>query len=269
MADIPTGVRLVVAALIDLIDAHLPGQLDAFYLTGSVAQGDYRDGLSDIDFVAVLGAPPETATLSTIHADLAHRHRRPDCDGIYLLPGELSAAPAGAGISVRGGRVRAPSADERHPVAWLMLADHGIALRGRQPDSRWIATDRAAAIAYSRENMQIYWRNWLDTRRRLASVAGMALLSDEAVSWGALGVARLHATIRTGTVPSKSGAAEYALSTFPDHARIIGESLRLRTDPASRSGYGTPLARRRELIAYMDVVIGSGGSLAENAGLPQ
>jgi hypothetical protein len=257
MVEIPTGVRLVTAALIELIDVRLPGQLEAFYLTGSVAQGDYHDGLSDIDFVAILATPPDIATLSAIHADLAQRHRRPDCDGIYLRPGELGAPPTGTGVSVRGAHVRTPSTDERHPVAWLMLADHGFALRGRQPDRNWVAADRAAAIAYSRENMQAYWRNWLDTRRRLTSVAGMALLSDEAVAWGALGVARLHATIHTGRVPSKSAAAEHALAAFPAHARIIAEGLRLRTDPAARSSYGTPLARRRELIAYMDAVIDS------------
>lgn len=257
MADIPTGVRLVTAALIDLIEARLPGQLEAFYLTGSVAQGDYRGGLSDIDFVAVLRGPPDIAALSAAHAELAHRHRHPDCDGIYILPGELAEPPSGTGVSVRGGQVRI-SADERHPVAWLMLADHGIALRGRQPDSRWIAADREAAIQYSRQNLQSYWRNWLDTRRRLVSVAGMALLSDDAITWGALGVARLHATILRGEVPSKAGAAAHAQSAFPDHDRIIAEALRLRTDPAGRPSYGTPLARRRDLIAFMDAVIGSG-----------
>ncbi|UJW85074.1 hypothetical protein [Devosia sp. SL43] len=255
MVDIPTDVRQVTSALIALFDTHLPGQLEAFYLTGSVAQGDYRHGLSDIDFVAVLGAPAEVTTLSAIHAQLAQPYRRPDCDGIYLLPGELSAPPAGEGISVRGGLVRAASGDERHPVAWLMLTDHGIALRGRQPDSRWLAADRAAAIAHSRQ--QSYWRNWLKTRRRLASVAGMALLSDDAVTWGALGVARLHATVQTGHVPSKSGAAEHALLAFPAHGRIITEALRLRIEPGGRSGYRTPLARRRDLILYMDTVIGS------------
>ena len=257
MVDIPSGVQAVTAALIGLIDARLPGQLEAFYLTGSVAQDDYREGLSDIDFVAILGAPPGIAALSAVHADLVLRHRRPDCDGIYLLAGELGMPSSGEGVSVRGGQVRAASADERHPVAWLMLADHGIALRGRQPDSAWIAADRAAAIEYSRRNMQSYWRNWLAARRRLVSMAGMALLSDDAVTWGALGVARLHATIATGRVPSKTGAAEYALSAFPAHARIITEGLRLRTTPETRSSYGTPLARRRELIAYMDAVIGS------------
>lgn len=256
MAEIPTSVRLVTAALIDLLDSRLPGQLDAFYLTGSVAQGDYRNGFSDIDFIAVLSAPIDTAILSGIHTKLAQCYPRPDCDGIYLRSGELALPPVGDGISARSGLVRVPSADERHPVAWLMLADHGIALRGPRPGSGWIAADRDAAIAYSRQNMQSYWRPWLDQRRRLISVVGMSLLSDEAVGWGVLGVARLHATIQSGRVPSKTRAGQHALRAFPDHERIITEALRLRTNPAGSSSYATPLARRRDLVAYMDAVIG-------------
>lgn len=257
MAEIPASVRQVTAALVGLLDTHLPGQLDAFYLTGSVAQGDYQEGRSDIDFVAILDGEVDRQVLTSVHAELARRYRRPDCDGIYLRPGELSAPPEGQGISVRDGQVRFPSGDERHPVAWLMLSDNGIALRGRPPASEWIAADRNAAIAYSRGNMQSYWRNWIDSRRRLSSRAGLSLLSDGAITWALLGVARLHATIETGRVPSKSTAADHALVAFPAHDRIITEGLRLRTDPGQRSAYASPFARRRDLIAYMDAVIAS------------
>ena len=117
MVDIPSGVQAVTAALIGLIDARLPGQLEAFYLTGSVAQNDYREGLSDIDFVAILGAPPGIAALSAVHADLVLRHRRPDCDGIYLLAGELGRPSSGEGVSVRGGQVRAASVVGATPIS--------------------------------------------------------------------------------------------------------------------------------------------------------
>ena len=76
--------------------------------------------------------------------------------------------------------------------------------------------------------------------------------------WGVLGVARVHATLATSRVPSKSAAAAHALVAFPDHARIIAEALRLRADPAGPARYRSPLSRRRDLIAFMDAVIRSG-----------
>jgi len=242
-----------------LLDTQLPGQLEAFYLVGSIAHGDYREGQSDVDFVAVLAEPVDLSALATAHAELARAFPGRDCDGIYLRPGELSQPPCGQGIEVRAGKVNSTSVDERHPVVWLILADSGIALRGRVPDASWIASDRAAAIVYSQANLQSYWRRWVEKRRLLISPAGALLLTDFAIAWGCLGIARLHATIVTGSVPSKSGAGEYALTAFPDHARIITEALRLRRAPAAPSPYRSPLTRRRDLILFMDAVLATNG----------
>lgn len=251
-------VSAITRRLIGLLDDALPGQLEAFYLVGSVAQGDYQDGQSDIDFVAVLAEPMDLVALTGVHADLAQAFPGLDCDGIYLRPGDLSEPPSGEGIAVRSGKVKPRSDEERHPVVWMLLADSGIALRGRVPDVTWIAVDRAAAVAYSRANLQGYWHSWLEARRRLVAANGTSLLSDDAVMWGVLGVARVHATLATSRVPSKSAAAAHALVAFPDHARIIAEALRLRTNPAGPAGYRSPLSRRRDLIAFMDAVIRSG-----------
>lgn len=254
MTERAPSITAVTGRLIELLDAHLPGRLVAFYLTGSIALGDYWEGRSDIDFIAVLAGAHDAAVLGAVHAGLAGQYPHVDCDGIYLRSGELSQPPGGVGIEGRGGRVNSHSAAERHPAAWLILADAGIALRGRAPDHRWIAADRAAAIDYSRRNLDSYWRPWLEIRRRLLSPA---LLRGDGVTWGCLGIARLHATIATGRVPSKSAAGEHALAAFPGHARILEESLRLRREPARASLYRSPLTRRRDAIAFMADVLAS------------
>lgn len=258
MTHLAPMVEAITQRLLGMLDATFPGQLEAFYLVGSVAQGDYREGQSDVDFVAVLAEPIELGALASAHSRLAQAFPGLDFDGIYLRPGELSRPPGGEGIAVRGGKLNPRSPEERHPAVWLLLADDGIALRGRVPDPTWIAVDRDAAIAYSRANLQGYWHAWLETRRRLVSPEGVTLLSNGAVIWGALGVARLHATIVTGHVPSKTAAAAHALVAFPAHARIIAEALRLRTDPTAPAGYRSRLSRRRDLIAFMEAAIRSG-----------
>jgi hypothetical protein len=256
MTELAPSIGVVTGLLIARLDERLPGRLDAFYLVGSIAMGDYQEGRSDIDFVAVLAGPLDISALAEIHAALARDYPDVHCDGIYLQPGELSAPPAGSGVEVRQGRVDAQSRGERHAVTWLTLADAGIALRGRVPDACWIAADRVAAIGHSERNLEDYWAPWLEVRRRLLSSGGMALLRGDTVAWGCLGIARLHATIATTRVLSKSGAGEYALTAFPHHAPIIVESLRLRREPSSASAYHSLLARRRDAIAFMDAVLG-------------
>lgn len=248
------AVSMIAQRLIGLLDGLLPAQLDSFYLVGSVAQGDYQEGQSDVDFVAVVSPPIEVAALAAAHATLCHDFPDIACDGIYLQPGELSRRPAGKGIVVRDGKIDPSSSEERTPVVWLLLADEGIALRGRVPDMSWIAADRNAAIEYSRANLQSYWRSWMSR----ATAEGQGLLDDAAVVWGALGVARVHATIVTGRVPSKTAAAAHAMAAFPDHAEIIREALRLRCDPISVSTYTSPLTRRQELVVFVEAVICAG-----------
>ena len=247
----------VTAGLIDRLDAHFPDRLEAFYLVGSIALGDFQEAVSDVDFVAVLEGEPDLAILAVIHAELARDHPDLHCDGIYLRSGELSRPPGGVGVELRDGRLLPASPGERHPVTWLILADHGVVLRGRPPDDSWIMADREAARQHSRINMQTYWRAWLAARRRLLSPSGLSLLGDKAVAWGCLGIARLHATIATGAVPSKTAAGRHALKAFPGHARIIEEAVRLRNDPLAPAHYRSRQERRREMIAFMDAVLAS------------
>lgn len=255
MRPLPPQVAAVTERMMALLDERLPGELAALYLVGSIAQGDYCEGSSDIDFVAVLISEPALLALTAVHAALAHEYPHHHCDGIYLRPGELSAPPTGHGLEVRAGQLHPQSAGERHPATWLVLADAGIALRGPAPDHRWIAADRDAARQHSRHNLATYWHHWVDMRRSLLSPAGLTLLTDASVAWGCLGIARLHATIATGRVPSKSAAGDYALAVFPQHAAIITEGLRLRRIPKAASRYHSPLTRRRDLLAFMTAVL--------------
>lgn len=67
-----------------------------------------------------------------------------------------------------------------------------------------------------------------------------------------LGVSRLHLTLATGKITSKEGAGLYALETFPEGwHRVISECLRVRRGERRRSLYASPMACRRDALAYI------------------
>jgi hypothetical protein len=73
---------------------------------------------------------------------------------------------------------------------------------------------------------------------------------------GELGAARRHYTLATGAITSQTGAGRYALGAFPARwHRIVAECLRVRGGAAGRSLYPTPLAGRREALAFMAMVL--------------
>jgi hypothetical protein len=97
--------------------------------------------------------------------------------------------------------------------------------------------------------------------------------------WVVLGVCRLHYTLATGEIGSKEEAGAYGIGTFPepwhlvlhealrirraDRARPnmtsafseIVADLRIRTAPDGGSVYATPVARRRDVLGFADMVI--------------
>ena len=73
--------------------------------------------------------------------------------------------------------------------------------------------------------------------------------------WGVLGVTRLHATIRTGDIISKSVAGIYALETFPPHwSPVIKDALGVRLGGLAHA-YHNIFARRRDMLAFVEHVI--------------
>jgi len=223
----------------------LPAFVDRLYLVGSSALDDYREGVSDLDFVAVLSAPPtpeEVAALAAVHHAL--RRTRPLLDGAYLTLADLAAPPSATPPrpGVHAHRFSPSGASGHDPVTWHTLARHGIAVRGPEPSTLDIHTDDAALRAWVRGNIAAYWVPWL--RRR-----GPALLTDWGVAWGVLGLARMHYTLATGGIASKSAAGTWALDAFPEHAPVLREALRLRAGGTAQ--FRSRLARRSAAAAFM------------------
>ena len=270
-------VELVVADYLELVDAEAPGLVEGLYLTGSVALGDFRPRTSDVDFVAVTARPLDAASraaLARAHAGLRARRPRPHFDGLYVTWAELAADPAlRRGPSSHEGRLDADGHAPGDPVTWHTVAHHGVACRGPAPADLVVWADPGALAAWTLGNLDRYWRRLLDDAARPGRRWWLASLTPYGAVWIALGVTRLHYTLATGALCSKAEAARYALRAFPDERwrRVVEECLRIREADRAGSGvrgalrgalaeagdlmsgrscYPTPLARRREVLAF-------------------
>jgi hypothetical protein len=251
-------VESVVSAYLEAVDAEAPGLIEGLYLTGSVALGDFHPRASDIDFVAVTAKPLDefaTAAVARAHARLRKQFPRPVFEGIYATWDQLAADPALCG---------------HDPVTWHTLARHGVACRGPDRTTLKVWTNAEALAAWTLGNLDSYWRPLQDRAARFGTRWNLAALTTYGAVWIVLGVTRLHYTLATGEIGSKENAGRYSLWTFPEEwHRVIQESLRLRqSDRASpdfagalrglldsESLYRSPFARRRDVLAFGDMVI--------------
>jgi len=74
-------------------------------------------------------------------------------------------------------------------------------------------------------NLESYWRPWAaNARAAMARRDPGKLLPDGVVVWAALGPGRLHATITTGEIISKTAAADYTAELLPEHGALLARA---------------------------------------------
>ena len=257
---LPAQVSRLTGAYLAAMAEELPGRLEGLYLYGSVALGDYHPGDSDIDFVAVLPEPREPRTLASlakVHHRLGVEHPVPHFDGIYLDRSELAVPPYGTtGPFVTEHRFHPDGGFERVPVTWHSLAQTGVRVHGPRLSDVTIGVDTDLLADWTHHNLDQYWRPWWHDASNPLSAKGISCLGAACTVWAVLGVSRLHYTLDTGRITSKTGAGEYARTIFSARWHpIIDEALRIRRGTGERARYLNPIARRTDLLAYLDMVI--------------
>lgn len=221
---IPDEVDLYLVALDQVLP---PSQVAGVYLVGSTALGDYRPGLSDLDILTLTQAPLSEAELDAL--DAMHRGlekgTQPHLDAEYAPRedvGRLAAEGASGRAHVVDGQFhRGPHGQDL--VVWATLNQCGIALRG--PEARsWNAAPPAASLrAWNLGNLESYWRANFAQRGRevLREREPDSVLSADMAVWIATGPGRLHRTIATGEIISKTAAVDYTAELFPAYAPIL------------------------------------------------
>jgi hypothetical protein len=220
--------RDLAAARLAAVDAAFPGLVTAFWVTGSAVTGDWHPGVSDVDVVAALAAPADVGALAAVLA--APGPDRPPAapvDGLWLPLADLADPPvAGEAVPhVVGGEFSTGPCGECTPVTWLELRQRGVALRGPDPAAVVPAPDPAVLRGWLLANLRGYWSGQADA---VAAAAAAGLVRDEWVTWLVLGAPRLHATLATGEVLTKTAAAAYAADRWPDHADLAARCAAAR-----------------------------------------
>ncbi|PRX92302.1 aminoglycoside adenylyltransferase domain-containing protein [Allonocardiopsis opalescens] len=244
-------------------DAAAPGLVEGLYLTGSAALDDFRPHTSDVDAVVITAKRPDQAGLAalrTAHARLRETYPRPRFEGVHLTWADLAAHPGDCPNTpyAQGGRFRPSGRFELNPVTWHVLATKGLAVRGPARDELDVHDVRDGLVSWSLGNLEQYWVRWRERASRIVTPRGLAALGSLAPTWGVLGVSRLHFTLFTREITSKSGAGRYALHAFPArwHA-VVNEALRMRRGSSAPSLYASAMARRRAALDYIEMVLDS------------
>jgi hypothetical protein len=257
-AALPVGVARRVREYLALLETEDASFVQDVYLVGSVALGDFQEGQSDIDFIALVANSPSRSqrdSLARVHAGMA-ASEGPHFDGFYIERAKLRQSPARneeAPFSVNGVFHSGDICFEINPVTWLCLAEHGIAVRGSPPQTLAIAADPIALQAYQINNLRTYWEPWIEgSSKALAHKAADEAVDAAVLAWGILGTLRITCTLGTGRIVSKSEAGRWALTRYrAQWHSVIRDVLRARLGAVDK----LPVSRCRLGLEFMRHVV--------------
>ena len=199
------------------------GWVGDLWVGGSLAAGDHRPGVSDLDLVAVVDGPLDASRV----ARLTVLHRAAD-----------RGFAAGAALGcVWVEQARLADAQVRHPtwthgalvrrrlsgIARAELVAFGHAVLGRGPGALLAPMTPDDVRRAAREEVTGYWA-WAARRPWLWLAPGLADL-------GLTAMARARHTVRTGELLTKTRAIEQVAGP----ARLVGELRARRRGEAGRS----------------------------------
>jgi Domain of unknown function (DUF4111) len=227
---LPQAVSALVTDRLDALDAALPGFVTALWVTGSAAAGDWRPGRSDVDFVAATSRVPDLTdieALAMLHAPGGELHY----DGLYVAAADLAAPPSAEqpAAHVVDGQFGTGSCGYCTPAAWLELRQDGVAVRGPAPGQLVAAPDPVVLRDWLLGNLRGYWSQTAAQAERVGTERPVeAPIGGDPVAWMTLGAARLHATLTTGRILSKTATGAYVAERFPEYRELAERCVRWR-----------------------------------------
>lgn len=258
---LPPAAEALAAGRLAAVDAAAPGLVTAWWVTGSAVSGDWWPAVSDVDVVAATSRAPTAADLAALAA-VHVPGDRPHLDCVYVPAEVLAAAPPSAeqpAPHVVDGVFDTGPAGYCTPVAWLELRLRGVPLRGPEPAAAVAAPDPGALRDWLLGNLRGYWTAEAAGRERILSARPADRpAAAVGVTWMVLGAARLHATLVTGDVLSKTATGEYVARLLPEFADLAERCV------ASRAGLDAGFTTLDGLaaVALVRAVVASAEALA-------
>jgi hypothetical protein len=118
-------------------------------------------------------------------------------------------------------------------VEWRTLATKGVAVRGGPLDAASIWFDADALRRWNLTNLDDYWVAKTAEAERVPPEFWARW--ESGLQWVVLGIPRLHHTIVTNEVISKSAAGSYAIEITREYWHdVIRAAMALRTDRQAR-----------------------------------
>ncbi|MFD9437019.1 nucleotidyltransferase [Streptomyces sp. NPDC060002] len=225
-------------ALLDRFLAGLP-DLDpvALWAHGSLAGGDYQEGRSDLDLIAVLAGPVTPSAvwqLGRLHARLRNEPLAPLLHCTYLTPGR-AADPERRHLTWAHSHLFRRTVT---PVTRRELLDFGRVLYGKPPGALLPAVPDRALGDFVVRDQRDFWRPAVDK--------APLWRQNVWVDLGLLTFARATVTVRDGRLISKRRALD-ELSALGAPSEVVADIARRRYDEgAGPADPGWP-TRRAEL----------------------
>lgn len=182
---VPITVQKILNEYVSLFNARIPYTLEGLYLHGSIALNAYKNGSSDIDFIAIVNrhlTEEEVKKLSKIHRELINKYKKTRMDGCYLLREDIGKKKTETikCIYVNEGRL-GRSNHVINPITWWILREKGISIIGPEISSFHFEVDKSDLVDYVLKNMNTYWLNRLKTIERFNRI--VHLLPNKLVDW--------------------------------------------------------------------------------------
>ncbi|MEH7609700.1 aminoglycoside adenylyltransferase domain-containing protein [Gottfriedia acidiceleris] len=261
MKEIPKEINVVLDTYLQYFDLKLPNLIDSFYLYGSITLGAFKNGFSDIDFIAVVKrkvSDADVKILREIHKDMQRKFPNTILDGWYILNEDIMSLNEEGNLCIRfnDGKFQGLNKFQKNSIDAFQLKKYGITVRGLNIDNVDISVNWDIILANMRDNLNSYWLSWLNKSKKFPTVKYLSLfISLRSIEWGILGISRLYYTFKDKDITSKVGAGEYVLEAVPKRwHKIINESMRLRTNQ-KKSYYKSIFTRRKDAIDYMEFMI--------------
>jgi hypothetical protein len=253
--ELPEAARGALGGYLAALDEALPGFAEGVYLTGSAALADWVGVESDLDVLVVSSRPTGGKDLDLLGS--VHEGRgQPFVDAVYVTWDQIGLRPgqdfAGVPAATDGEFDAEANGYVLNPVLWATLARHGITVRGPGADTLGAEPDPQWLRAWNLENMTAYWTPLAASLRGpLGQRDPGSTLNAKATVWCGTGPGRLHKTIATGRIISKTECASYVADLFPEYAELLA---RVRAARLGSDAVGFTVADGLRMLDLMDAV---------------